>query len=356
MSTSRRSGFTLIELLVVIAIIAVLIALLLPAVQSAREAARRAQCSNNLKQIGLATMNFESANNKFPDGAAPIPFIPNGAGGSGGSRANAQALILPFMEQSNLYATINFDVDVNGCCAPNALDNNTARTQLISAFVCPSDPASTKLNGTYGYSNYFGSTGNTASQRFNSGVGSEMDNAKLGIFNFSINTTAPAGNRDWQKSTSTVAISNITDGTSNTAMFSETTRPDFTSGNFYAKQNVYILASAQFNNDAPILPDCNSWDMDSVVSRIAYRGLQWYRNLPQTSSYSHTVPPNYQGYDCGSNNFFASHTAARSNHTGGVNAVFADGSVRFIKSSINLNTWRALGSRAGAEVVSSDQY
>ena len=123
-----RRGFTLIELLVVIAIIAVLIALLLPAVQSAREAARWAQCTNNLKQLGLAVANFESSNSKFPDGIGPYPK--NG----GGTRLGVQGLILPYLEQSNLYGTFNFDRDMNG-----SIENDTARTQQISAYLCPSD-------------------------------------------------------------------------------------------------------------------------------------------------------------------------------------------------------------------------
>ncbi|MDR3618458.1 MAG: DUF1559 domain-containing protein [Paludisphaera borealis] len=355
MSVRRRSGFTLIELLVVIAIIAVLISLLLPAVQSAREAARRAQCTNNLKQIGLAVHNFESTNSKFPDGYAQVPLIPNGGGGSGSSRANVLAQILPFLEQANLYSAFNFEVDVNGCCNPNANDNLTARTQLVSAFVCPSDPATTRMNGNVGYSNYFASVGNTASVRFNTGGDSETNGGKIGIFNVTIDTTTLAPSPNWQKLTSKTTIASVTDGTSNTGLFSETTRSNIVSGDFYAKENVYTIPPEYFNNDAPTLPACNDWDT-SYVGRIYYRGQQWYRNLPMTAYYSHTVPPNYKGYDCGSTNFYASHTAARSRHPGGANAAFADGSVRFVKDSVNPTTWRGLGSRAGGEVLSADAY
>src|SRR6266581_2392753 len=116
MRIPRKRGFTLIELLVVISIIAVLIALLLPAVQSAREAARRSQCVNNLKQIALGAHNFESTNSKFPDGIGPYPAV------GGGTRLGVQGLILPYLEQSNLYGTFNFDRDMN-----SSAENDTAR-------------------------------------------------------------------------------------------------------------------------------------------------------------------------------------------------------------------------------------
>jgi prepilin-type processing-associated H-X9-DG protein len=123
----------------------------------------------------------------------------------------------------------------------------------------------------------------------------------------------------------------------------------------FDRDNTYYIPNTKFSNARPILPDCNDWNV-STTSRIVYRGQQYHRNLPMTSTYAHTVPPNYSGYDCGSSNFFASHTAARSYHPGGVNAVLADGSVRFFKNSINPGTWAAIGTRAGNEVISADSY
>ena len=132
---NRRSvGFTLIELLVVIAIIAILIALLLPAVQQAREAARRTQCKNNLKQIGLALHNYESTFTTFPMGDCSVNF---GAGEV--PQASVHAYILPYLEGSNNYSTFNFNFQVNG----NA-NNTQARIQFIPSFHCPSDPGGTR--------------------------------------------------------------------------------------------------------------------------------------------------------------------------------------------------------------------
>jgi prepilin-type N-terminal cleavage/methylation domain-containing protein/prepilin-type processing-associated H-X9-DG protein len=354
-SISRRGGFTLIELLVVIAIIAVLIALLLPAVQAAREAARRAQCTNNLKQIGLAAHNFVSTYDKFPDGYGPVPTLPNGAGASGSSRANPQAQLLPFLEQAALYNAFNLQVDVNGCCAPNNLDNTTGRNQQVAAFLCPSDPSNERMYGTYGDTNYFASVGNTASQRTGSAAGEETMRERLGIFNVQVDTTSPAKSPNWQRLLSTVRMADILDGTANTAMFSEIKRTDMpyplASGTqLNNPRNVYLVST--FDNFAPVLPACNT----PSGSRITYLGMQYYRNIPMTSTYSHTVPPNYRGYDCGSTNIFAAHIAARSYHPGGVNVVFCDGSVHFVKDSTNLNTWRAIGSRAGGEVIGGDQF
>jgi len=352
----RRRAFTLIELLVVIAIIAVLIALLLPAVQAAREAARRAQCANNLKQIGLATLNFESTYSKLPDGYGPVSLLPNGAGRSGSTRLNPMGQILPFLEQSNLYNAFNLQVDPNGCCNPNASDNLTARNQQVAAYLCPSDPSTQRLNGTIGNTNYFASVGNTASQRYGSNPGEETNTSRLGVFNVQVDLGPKAPDPNWQRLSSTVRMADITDGTSNTGMFAEIKRtlipfpiPSGTPAN--DPSSVYYIASASFDLSTPVLPDCNK----PSFSRITYRGMEYYRQIPMTSTYSHTVPPNYKGYDCGADNFFAAHIAARSYHPGGVNTLSCDGSIHFVKDAINLATWRAVGSRGGGEVVSADQ-
>jgi prepilin-type N-terminal cleavage/methylation domain-containing protein/prepilin-type processing-associated H-X9-DG protein len=357
----RRSGFTLIELLVVIAIIGILIALLLPAVQKIREAAARMSCQNNLKQIGLASHNYESAAGYLPPGSADRP-----PGSS--SEASILALVLPYMEQSNKYNQFDFNHDVNG-----SLSNDAARKQDVKSYLCPSDGAGGGIDyggGLYGRSNYYGNIGTTADTR-------STESNRVGIFNFQFGAALPDGSR---KVTTHVRILDISDGTSNTAMFSETKRSTVNGGSWpvhgdaYNPTNIYLLPGTDagwspytpmfgplFNQTTPgaifvgMTYRCNSWDY-GPTSRISYRGWQYYRNIPEMQTYSHTVPPNYKGYDCGDYSITMAHIAARSFHTGGVNVGFADGSVHFISDTISFATWQALGTRAGGEVLDSSQY
>ncbi|MDR3638290.1 MAG: DUF1559 domain-containing protein [Isosphaeraceae bacterium] len=355
----RARGFTLIELLVVIAIIAVLIALLLPAVQAAREAARRAQCTNNLKQMALATLNFESTNTQLPPGYGPNPI-------GGGGRADPQALILQFIENSSLYNAFNLQANINNYATSGP--NFTAQSQIIASFVCPSDPSSARLavgNGMLlGYSNYMASTGGTASQVHGGTLiaNEEMNTTFLGIFNVQLDEskTSPT----YLNVINKVTMASITDGTSNTGMWAETKRSQYTGASSavlygpaaYSMDMVYLVPTQYWNNQ--VWPSvCNNWDNSQVWDLIGYRGGEYYRNLPMTANYSHTIPPNFAGNDCGNYSTFAqSHAAARSYHPGGANGAFCDGSVHFFKNSINPATWLALGTRAGGEVVSADAY
>jgi prepilin-type N-terminal cleavage/methylation domain-containing protein/prepilin-type processing-associated H-X9-DG protein len=366
---SARNGFTLIELLVVIAIIGVLIALLLPAVQSAREAARRAQCTNNLKQIGLAALNFESTFGTLPPGNGPCGTAEAPASSTCGGRATPLALILPFIENSAAYAAFNLEVNLNlfGAASPN----NTAQTSLVASYICPSDPNNTKINGLIAYANYVASTGNTASSEFGSAYTfQEPNNGRLGAFNFQIVRTAPrflpgqtTVNPEYRKAIGAVKLAQIKDGTSNTAMFSETKRSYASTSALSTAGvplddplNVYIQNVVIDNLVTPLADQGGCYyGMPNYSTRIYYRGQQYYRSLPQNGYYSHTLTPNSKFFDCGSSNYVQSHTAARSYHPGGVNMVQCDGSVRFVKDTVNADVWRAVGSRQGGEVISADQ-
>jgi prepilin-type N-terminal cleavage/methylation domain-containing protein/prepilin-type processing-associated H-X9-DG protein len=368
-----RHAFTLIELLVVIAIIAVLIALLLPAVQAAREAARRAQCVNNLKQIGLAAANFESGNGSYPPGVGPFPIqdiVTNGCTNStpplNGGRLSPLALILPYMEQTVVYSAFNtqFDMDTyNTGTAPTP--NDTAMQTIVKAFVCPSDPSSAKIGNNIAYCNYFASLGDTAAEEAGSTYTNQEPNAnRWGIYITQVSYTAPlclgtTPNTNYAPVTP-VTVAAVTDGTSNTAAFAESWRGNENGTTLPATTDPtdIVINSGQMDNLIP--PICS---MATRFTSFRYRGLQYYRSFGPTSNYSHTLTPNSTLQDCGTNfdasapnNYSRTHLAARSYHPGGANVNYADGSVRFIKNSVNQLTWNALGSRAGGEVVSSDSY
>jgi prepilin-type N-terminal cleavage/methylation domain-containing protein/prepilin-type processing-associated H-X9-DG protein len=327
-----RRGFTLVELLVVIAIIGVLIGMLLPAVQKVREAANRTRCQNNLKQISLATLNYESTYTLLPPG-------------KGIDTMSVQGIILPFIEEQNVANLFKSNADVN------AKGNVNFADVQIPIYLCPSDPspdsiANPRGKGSRGKNNYFGNAGATANQF-------STDSAAVGVFN--VKTAGVAS----------VTLADVIDGTSNTAMFAETTRahlslalnPPYSGQAWFQKDLVYLINPAAWNDYTVNATVCNDWNNNDNWDVIGYRGEEYYRGLPPLSLYTHTVPPNNSGWDCGNGyNFTAAHMAARSHHPGGVNVAFVDGSVHFIADTIDMPTWKALGTRSAGDLVNGSSF
>ena len=349
-----KKGFTLIELLVVIAIIAILIGLLLPAVQKVREAANRMKCQNNMKQFGLASHNYESTHGSLP----PRYGTKEVAGTVYSNDASPQALILAYVEQASKFSQFNFDYNVwNDLPLGNnpaiVKVNLRARTQDIPIFMCPSDfsasqRGSNDVNASEGYQgrlNYLACTGT-------SGIATRNNNL-AGIF---------SGPRPPGALMPGCKLNHIKDGTSNTALFAEVMRSTHPwPAVVNVRDNTVMILNAAVSvanetdvrNVGPCMAGGNPW-----TSSIKYVGLQFARNLTGTTTYTHTLPPNWnrllpdtnlQKYNCGDTAIAYQHVAASSYHSGGVNVGMADGSVKFVSDGIDFATWQAAGTREGSE-------
>jgi len=354
MKSLEKRGFTLIELLVVIAIIAVLIALLLPAVQAAREAARRSQCINNLKQIGLAVHNYESSNQILP---------PSGSTCSD-QRYSMKARLLPYMEATAIASAFNFSIgpytwqtgslsNVGDCFGGTATYsyalgqavNATAGSSTIATFLCPSDgnPGNAGTN-TVGLTIFARPVTNYPN---NGGTERRYTNSKLNGPSWYLGNDGNVGVR--------VTLAAITDGTSNTAMFSEWVKGR--NGQNFPGLNALWTATTGLGANATAA-DPNKADslacQSSTTLAWDYKGEYWdQQDAGRGGTYQHINPPNTKSCDYGGWGYDG-RISASSNHSGGVNVLMLDGTVHFIKSAINYQVWRAIGTRDLGEVVSAD--
>jgi prepilin-type N-terminal cleavage/methylation domain-containing protein/prepilin-type processing-associated H-X9-DG protein len=343
----RTAGFTLIELLVVIAIIAVLIALLLPAVQSARESARRAQCVNNLKQMGLGILNYEGAVGSLPTGSITVSTAEGCVGYPANSRYfNLFEYIMPYVEQGAVYNGINFGYYNLGY---NATVNTSILATVVKLYICPSDLPSFPLDVNAGYV----PTPQT-SYGLVAGVGEcigyyyQVPPARP--YCEAIEPDGPFGINY------TYRLQQISDGQSNTLLLGETSR-------FPGEPSTFPNSVPRYGGEPSFF---NTWTMTGMVhvgTLNDYRLLGFGYVVPRINAPAQQYPfttiitnTNYYNWYTDPRSRDYGQFGFRSMHPGGANFLFGDGSVKFLKSSTNAAVYRGLGTRAGNEILSADSY
>lgn len=308
---ARLCGFTLIELLVVIAIIAVLVALLLPAVQQARESARRSQCKNNLKQIGVALMAYQEALGMFPQAKVYSPNLTQCQSWISGNGLSWRVMILPYMDQVTIYEGINFSEWIEcRTFTPSTID--PIRNRVIPSYFCPSDPTN-KSNGTHAGANY-AAMASAAKNAVNppalGGCGS---------------TGFSHGDDTGGLSMSGRRLEGITDGLSNTALVGE------------------VFRGKSF------------WNLCGSYDQTGLRCHRWYEESGWCGADTARGPNNplRDEIDWNDTDYWSMGGArpVSSAHVGGAHVTMGDGSVRFVSDNIDLTTWRAAGSASGNDVL-----
>jgi len=324
------SGFTLVELLVVIAVIGILIALLLPAVQAARESSRRTHCLNNLKQLSLAALTFHDANNTFPMGRQqPNPF-------------SQHSRLLPYLEQGNLFAQLDYT---------KGTGTNDEKFISVSTFLCPSDSVDRMTDPTQSAHQFDATLGAWGRNNYRANAGND-----IGL------TTNDGDVKAWEQNNgifltnAVVRIAQIVDGTSNTALFSEKIRGDGDDNSVEVISDYFQLANnGTTKSAAQVFQKCMALTPATLVgasAQTSYAGRDWINGNYMTTRYNHIMAPNTWSCSRGNSpNANGGAVTACSRHVNGVGMALADGSSRFVNDSINVDIWKALGSRDSGEVV-----
>lgn len=329
----KRYGFTLIELLVVIAIIGVLVALLLPAIQQAREAARRSQCVNNFKQIGLALYNYMDAHRQFP--GANTRWLGGGVNNCRNGGWSIHTRLLPYMDQEQLYSMINYSIRANGdvaeCGPVSAQMNTTAQNTIVGMFMCPSSPAQGPRN----------------SYRFCTGTRTDV---QTGAFNYTGGTYGYSLGDFNDGASHTVGASEMILGTSYLGNLpTNRTRGEIPEILTSTLAGVDPIAKARFQACAASTTPASYNNYETAM------GGAWYMHRRLYTTYAHEGTPN--GARCTSIRSGRPRGSQRavlpasSHHSGGVNVLLMDGTVEFVSDSIDYDIWQSVSTRSGGETT-----
>ena len=384
----KSRGFTLVELLVVIAIIGVLVALLLPAVQAAREAARRTQCINNLKQMGLGAANYESARGVFPPGRLRPDWSFNGMERAVGYSTypavppsgqkfgffSVHIWLLPYMEANNVYNLIDFNIGQSKKMTTGGTNPINPHFEAYATaqglFICPSDPSPEQIISENSYRSNLGGSTPYAGAIVNEEV---LPPIPVDPFALSSEGLPAGGNGAFSMGEKGLRAGEYSDGLSNTAFFSERLMGSGGEGGVEQRNKTAIITAMPRSNE---LETVDTW-FNNCISAQSGRdsfdffdagrwpsGSDWSNGWPfagyDATQYNHVAPPNWENIDCGTNSSIPDapdeHAiiAPRSEHPGTVVVVFGDGHTAIISDDIDLATWRALGSRNGEEVIDGD--